>query len=99
MQSAATLPGWLLFNRSKLVLHSAAFTGGAPELMIELVPIQISKKRGLEFERWKFDGDEVWLRCAYGKGGQVTLSKKVDGEPTECTVSYSHKLPLKIVCT
>lgn len=99
IQSATSHPGWQLYNRGRLPLHSAAFTGGAPERMMDLVPVHVARKGGRESERWKFDGDEIWLRCAYGDGAQVTLSKRIEIAVRECTVTYGRKAHMKIVCT
>lgn len=91
-------PGWLIFNPSKLTLRSASFMGGRPEETMDLVPSQVSNGRGSTVERWKFDGDVVWLRCAYGAEGQITLSKKVEGKQTECSVTYYRESLSRIVC-
>lgn len=91
-------PGWRIFNPNKLKLHSASFAGGQPEEMIELVPTQVSKRKGATSEHWKFDGDEIWLRCAYGAAGQITLSRKVEGRQTECSVTYERESPSRIIC-
>jgi hypothetical protein len=91
-------PGWQVLNPSKLKLRSASFMGGGPEEMVDLVPFQASKSERGAFELWKFDGDEVWLRCAYGAEGQITLSRKVEGKQKKCSVTYEHDAPSRIVC-
>lgn len=91
-------PGWRIFNPNRLKLHSASFMGGRPEERKDLVPFRVSKRRGGAFEQWKFDGDEVWLRCSYGAAGQITLSKKVEGKLAECSVAYDRDTPARIVC-
>jgi hypothetical protein len=90
--------GWNVYNPDRLRLRSAAFMGGAPDKMMYLVPYQVSRKAGIQLERWKFDGGEVWLKCAYGDAGQITLSKAIDGQPEECTVKYAGDTISKIAC-
>jgi hypothetical protein len=91
--------GWMISNPNRLKLQSASFSGGRPEERRDLVPFQVSKHRGSAYEQWKFDGDEVWLRCAYGAAGQIALSKKVEGKQTECSITYDRDSPSRIVCS
>lgn len=91
--------GWRIFNPNRLKLQSASFIGGSPEERRDLVPFQVDKHGGGAFEQWKFDRDEVWLRCAYGAAGQITLSKKVEGKQTECSIAYDRDSPSRIVCS
>ena len=90
--------GWRVLNPNRLKLHSASFMGGSPEKRMDLVPFQVDKNMGGAFERWKFDGDDVWLRCAYGTAGQITLSRKLEGKLAECSVTYDRDSLSRIVC-
>jgi hypothetical protein len=75
VRAAGAPPGWQLYNPNRLVLHSAAFMGGAPEKMMDLVPFEVKNSKGIGHERWKFEGGEVWLRCAYGEAGRLFCRK------------------------
>jgi hypothetical protein len=98
VRAAGSPPGWQLYNPNRLVLHSAAFMGGAPEKMMDLVPFDVKNSKGIGHERWKFEGGEVWLRCAYGEAGQITLSKRIEGAPSECTITYRRRALASIHC-
>lgn len=99
IRSEDPYPGWELYNPNKLVLRSASFMAGSPGKMMDLVPFEVRDYKGATQERWKFDGGEAWLRCSYGEAGQITLSKKIEGAPSECMITYRRNSPASIQCT
>ena len=89
--------GWSGYSPTGLPLLAAGFMAGAPSTKTDLKP-DVTEKRGNGLiSIWKFDRgflsepDGLWLSCAYGKNGEITLSKKISAQFVECSVTYSEK--------
>jgi len=68
---------------------------GPPSSMAISRPTWVGKINGRGAERWTElkDGGEKWMACYYSESGakDVILSKRIDDNATECTVTYPKK--------
>lgn len=79
--------------RPELPLSGGGVVGGSPRLYppAELHGDTLARNGRAE-TRYPVDAEgETWAYCAYGRGGEVQLSRRVDGqERRECTVISSN---------
>jgi len=86
--------GWSAYSPERLPLLAAGFMAGPPATKTELKPDSTKQHRGGAVSIWKFDPEFIlkpgglWLSCAYGREGELTLSKKISDGFAECTVTY-----------
>jgi hypothetical protein len=83
--------GWKLFVPDSLYLHSAAPIDGPPEQLGDLADFS-ERRHGKESSyTYRLDSnfpDGKWIKCSYGVNGEVTLSKRIDDNTTQCTFVY-----------
>lgn len=101
--------GWTAFYpfefQPGLPLNAAGVMLGPPSSMTMSKPTWIGVVKGRDAERWSNLAEgEKWMACYYGDHGQhdAILSKPIDADATECTVTYPSKKrsePIQIVCT
>ena len=63
---------------------------GEPSGEAHLKPTSSNEKKGNLTVTWKFEREyfkDIWLTCMYANGA-FSLSKKVDGDFSECSVIY-----------
>ncbi|MEO7576840.1 MAG: STY0301 family protein [Massilia sp.] len=86
------LPGWSAFVQYPLKLASAGMSAGPPGSLAVLRGSQLNSKNEAQSTRYEFSevGFEKgkWLDCGYGEGSEITLSKRLDDNLKECTITY-----------
>ena len=82
-------------------------SAGPPESFAVLRGEPLNKKGQPQATRYEFGemgfDQGKWLHCGYGAESQVTLSKRLDDQLKECTITYLKperpgKEIIKIVC-
>jgi len=87
--------GWQAYNPNPLLLRAAGFMGGAPPSKIDLTPDSSEKHGQGLVSTWTFErsvaanAGGLWLTCAYGNRGELTLSRKISPSIVECSVIYA----------
>jgi hypothetical protein len=77
--------GWKGYSPSPMRLSSFGMMAGPPESLAYLKPYE-SKPRS---SRWIFEGGgEKWLYCTYDESAAIQISKRLNDNATECTLTY-----------
>lgn len=79
---------------------------GPPASMTISKPTWSGKLKGKDVDRWidlgGKESGEKWMACFYGDNGKndAILSKQINTETTECTVTYLNKIPsaVEVIC-
>jgi hypothetical protein len=85
-----TRPGWKTFISAPLFLHDAAPTDGPPERLGTQMGERIRKTKSEWAYRYSLEGpfpEGKWLQCDYGMLNEFSLSKRLDDDTKECTVT------------
>jgi hypothetical protein len=99
--------GWKAHMQYPMQLASAGMSVGPPEDLAILRGEELNKKGRPPSTRYQFGDIELehgtWLNCGYGEDSTVLLSKRLDANIKECTVSYLKqqrpgKQTIQIVC-
>ncbi len=89
--------GWTPFVVGDLRLTGIGIMFGPPAEEADAVPYSTVDVKDGHTSTWHFsaeDHDPKWVKCFYGQGWNVTLSKKLDDSTTECVAKYKNtKLP------
>ena len=107
LQLKTPSPEWQGFVEQRHFLLGAGFMDGEPSGEAHLKPTSTNKVKDSHTVTWKFEREyfnNIWLTCTYAEGA-FSLSKKVDGDFTECSVTYkknerTHNVAMveKIIC-
>jgi hypothetical protein len=91
IQVAVPEAAWTPFVSAPLYLHAAAPMYGPPELRGDLTDFATHPGK-LEWSyTYKLDGTfdaGKWIQCAYGANNEITLSRRIDDDTRECTITY-----------
>jgi len=108
-QSLDSVPegGWQSFDRNASALYGffdVAFSEGPPQERVFLTPSKRERSRTRRVDTYEFAAagiTNVWLSCLY-HDTSMALSRRIDGSPAQCRVSYDPKRAfetvLKIEC-
>ncbi|MES2743081.1 MAG: STY0301 family protein [Pseudomonadota bacterium] len=81
--------GWTPYTDSIFRLRSIGMMSGPPDSLQELVPDGGKQGKTIQTFKWSFQPkDEKWISCKYGLGGEMSLSKKIEEDMSECVVTY-----------
>lgn len=83
--------GWKPFVPDSLYLHSAAPIDGPPEqlgALAEFTETRHGKEISYTFRLDSNFPDGKWIKCSYGVNGEITLSKRINDNVTQCTFAY-----------
>ncbi len=85
--------GWTSFVRTGLRLNSAGLMFGPPSEMAVSKPDLLESLPGKGVEKWTgLDGPVPggkWMACNYGRYNELILSKRIDDNTSECSVTYT----------
>jgi hypothetical protein len=91
--------GWSSFVPVGVWLHSAGPMDGPPSVMAILKEDHYSEHGNKIVTKWVWGskGDSYpegkWMACNYGAANEVILSKRIDDNVSECTVTYTRNKP------
>lgn len=89
--------GWTAYSPAALPLRSAGFMNGPPALLADLKPDSVIEGPRQSVETWKFDAgfypQGLWIVCGYGRGDEMTLSRKIEHRPSTCSIKYRKGSP------
>ncbi|MET3132215.1 hypothetical protein AAKU55_002485 [Oxalobacteraceae bacterium GrIS 1.11] len=90
--------GWTPFTPSFLPLHGVGLRYGHPSKKQDSKPYsEVKNKHGGWTVTWKMEPSDVkptegmWMSCGYGEANEVTLSKPLPLNISECTVTSTVK--------
>ena len=89
-QMQAPSPEWQGFVKPRHLLRGAGFMDGEPSSEAHLKPDSVNRIKDGYIDTWKFEKghfEDIWLTCLYANG-VFSLSKKIDGHFSECSVIY-----------
>ena len=103
IQLAATSNGWKPYKSSPLKLHSAAPTGGPPEMNADLADFSTKRDARGRVDTYDLSPPHpggVWIKCGYGASNEITLHKRLDDAITQCTITQKLAAPsdIDIIC-
>jgi len=85
--------GWTSFVRTSVRLNSAGLMFGPPSEMAISKPDRVESLPGKGIERWTgLDGavpGGKWMACNYGRYNELIMSKRIDDNTSECSVTYT----------
>jgi hypothetical protein len=88
--------GWTALVPAGLWLRSAGPMTGPPSEMAILKENAVVTRGGKQIAKWTWDeigeppeSGGKWMACNYGGGNDVILSRKIDDNSSECTVTYT----------
>lgn len=80
--------GWVPFVPFPLRLYSAGMSGGAPETLTILRGEPQPAKKSTYKTLYGFSTDEEkWLDCDYGEAGEISMSRRLDDQFTQCVIT------------
>lgn len=83
--------GWVPHVEFPLQLYSAGMSSGPPGSLLTLRGEELRKTGQLISTRYRFEpgmpSSQVWLDCAYGEGGEISISRRLSDRIGECTVT------------
>lgn len=88
--------GWTAFSDNAMWLHSAAPMNGPPSRKGTLQDVSTTVKGAKRISRYVWDergespdSEGKWIACKYGETNNVVLSKRIDDNASQCTVTYT----------
>ena len=82
---------WTPFAPSALEVLTAELMYGPPSSYTYVAPTTYHKGKRRDVGLWAASStDQNWLRCGYGAGGELTLSRPLPAQVTDCTIT-KHK--------
>jgi len=103
LRAGPTVDGWRPYKASALLLHSAAPTGGPPELQADLAEFTTVKTKKGRIDTYDLAAPHphgIWMKCAYGAFKEVTLHRQLDDRIRQCKLTTFNGEPvvIDIVC-
>lgn len=86
----STPPGWQTYVAAPLFLHNAAPTSGPPQDLGQMIGDTVRKSKTEWIDKYSLEGrypNGKWLQCDYGVLNEISLSKRLDDDTKECTIS------------
>jgi hypothetical protein len=85
-----TPSGWRTYIAAPLYLHSAAPIDGPPEALGQLRGTATLGGENSWADAYDLSGrypEGKWMQCSYGMLNEVSLSKRLDDDTNECTIT------------
>lgn len=86
--------GWTPFTQSSLKLRNIGITYGPPQELADSVPVSDKTSRGRTIVKWDLDArpsEQKWVKCVYGGGDEVALTKELAASTSECNATIVRK--------
>lgn len=86
--------GWTPFTQSSLKLKNIGVTYGPPQELADSVPVSDKTRKGKSVVKWQLDArpsEPKWVKCIYGDGHEVTLTKELAATTSECLATITLK--------
>ncbi|QBI03241.1 STY0301 family protein [Pseudoduganella albidiflava] len=83
--------GWVPHVEFPLQLYSAGMSSGPPGSLLTLRGEELRRTEHVISTRYAFEpgapSNQAWLDCAYGEGGEISISQRLSDRIRECTVT------------
>ncbi|WP_426192164.1 STY0301 family protein [Massilia sp. DWR3-1-1] len=99
LRAGIAFDGWIPHVNGPFRLSFAAPTGGPPEQDAELAFYTTTRSNTARTNTYDLrppNPGGIWIKCAYGELGDLSLHRRLDDRIEQCSVTVSNALPRKI---